>query len=144
MSLRTLKDPTAYASKFATRAQNAATDYANGVAGASGQAAAAAAAADQWQQSVSSPTAKAAFVANVSAAGDAAWKAGVSAKGAGRYGPGAAAGQQKWAAKVQKYFSAMKSVNLGPRGLRGSPQNAARANAIANALHAAKTGGATS
>lgn len=144
MSLRTLKDPSAYAGKFATRAQNASADYAAGVAGASGQATAAAAAADSWQQSVSSANAKAAFVANVTAAGDAAWKAGVAAKGANRYGPGAAAGQQKWAAKVAKYFSAMKSANLGPRGLRGSPQNVQRSQAIINALHAAKTGGATS
>jgi hypothetical protein len=142
MSIKTLKDANAYAAKFANRAQAAANDYVAGVQASTGQAAAAAAAADKWQQGVSAASAKAAFVANVNAAGDAMWKAGVQSKGQARYGPGVQAGQNKWAAKVQKFFTALKAVTLPPRGLRGSAQNAQISAAVQAALHAAKTGGA--
>lgn len=141
MSIKTLKDAGSYVQKYTTRAGAAVQDYANGVAGASGQAAAAAGAADKWQQSVSAPSAKTAFVANVTAAGDAAWKAGVTAKGQQRYAPGVAAGGPKWAAKVQKFFAALKGVTLPARGLRGSAANAQISAIVQAALHAAKTGG---
>jgi hypothetical protein len=141
MSIKTLKDASAYASKFATRAGAAVNDYVAGVQGATGQAAAAAAAADKWQQAVADPAAKTRFSANVSAAGDAMWKAGVQAKGQARYGPGVQAGQQKWASGVQKYFAVLKGLSLPPRGLRGSAQNAQISAAVQTALHAAKVGG---
>ena len=142
MSIKTLKDPGAYAAKYGTRANAAVNDYVAGVNAATGQAAAAAAAADKWQQGVTAASAKAAFITKVNAAGDAAWKAGVASKGQARYGPGVTAGQQKWATSVQKFFAAMKAVSLPPRGLRGSAQNAQISAAIQAALHAAKTGGA--
>lgn len=140
MSIKTLKDASAYAQKFATRAAAAANDYTNGVAGATGQAAAAANAAQKWQQAVSSPAAVANFANNVTTAGDAAWKAGVAAKGGARYGPGVQAGMNKWANKVSKYFQVLKGLSLPPRGLRGSAQNAQISAAVQAALHAAKTG----
>lgn len=142
MSIKTLKDSSAYVNKYTTRAGAAVTDYVNGVNGSTGQAAAAAAAADKWQQSVSAPSAKAAFSANVSSAGDAAWKAGVAAKGQARYAPGVQAGGNKWASKVQKFFAVLKGVTLPARGLRGSAQNAQISAIVQAALHAAKTGGA--
>lgn len=142
MSIKTLKDSSAYVSKYTTRAGAAVTDYVNGVNGVTGQAAAAAAAADKWQQSVSAPSAKSAFSANVSAAGDGAWKAGVVTKGAARYAPGVQAGGNKWAGKVQKFFSALKGATLPARGLRGSAQNAQISAAVQALLHATKTGGA--
>lgn len=141
MSIKTLKDAGSYVTKYTTRAGAAVQDYANGVAGASGQAAAAAAAADKWQQSVSAPSAKSAFVANVNAAGDAAWKNGVQLKGQQRYAPGVTAGGPKWAAKVQKFFAALKGLSLPARGLRGSAANAQISAVVQAALHAAKTGG---
>lgn len=141
MSIKTLKDAGSYAQKFATRAGAAVNDYVAGVNGATGQAAAAAAAADKWQQGVTAASAKAAFANNVTAAGDAAWKAGVTAKGQARYAPGVQAGQNKWAAKVAKYFAVLKGLSLPPRGLRGSAQNAQISAQVQQALHAAKTGG---
>lgn len=140
MSIKTLKDSSAYADKFANRAGAAVNDYVSGVQGATGQAAAAAAAADKWQQSVTAASAKAAFANNVTAAGDAAWKNGVTSKGQSRYAPGVTAGKQKWAAKVQKYFAVLKGLTLPPRGLRGSAQNAQISATVQAALHAAKTG----
>jgi hypothetical protein len=142
MSLKTLKDSSAYADKYSNRAGAAQQDYANGVAGATGQAAAAAAAVTKWQAAVASPTAAAAFTANINAAGDGAWKAGVAAKGVVRYGPGVAAGKGKWANKVQKYFTALKGLSLPARGLRGSAQNAQISALVQATLHATKTGGA--
>lgn len=141
MSIKTLKDSSAYADKFANRAGAAVNDYVAGVQGATGQAAAAAAAADKWQQSVTSAAAKASFANNVSAAGDGAWKAGVANKGQARYAPGVQAGKQKWANKVQKFFAVLKGLSLPPRGLRGSAQNAQISAAVQTALHQAKTGG---
>lgn len=141
MSIRTLKDASAYADKFANRAGAASPDYAAGVAATTGQAAAAANAADKWQQSVTTAAAKANFSANVTAAGDAAWKTGVQVKGQSRYGPGVAAGKQKWANKVQKYFAVLKSISLPARGLRGSAQNTQISAIVVAALHNAKTGG---
>lgn len=142
MSIRTLKDATAYADKFANRASAAAPDYAAGVNAATGQAAAAANAADKWQQAVTSASAKANFSTNVTAAGDQAWKNGVAVKGQARYGPGVAAGKGKWASKVQKYFAVLKGLSLPPRGLRGSAQNTQISALVVAALHSAKTGGA--
>lgn len=141
MSIKTLKDAGSYAQKYASRAGAAVNDYLAGVNAASGQAAAAAAAADKWQQGVSAPSAKAAFTNNVTAAGDQAWKAGVTAKGQARYAPGVAAGQQKWANSVQKFFATLKGLSLPPRGLRGSAQNAQISAQVQAALHATKTGG---
>jgi len=141
MSIRTLKDASAYADKFATRAGAASQDFLTGVQAATGQAAAAAGAADKWQQSVTSAAARNAFVANLNAAGDAAWKAGVANKGASRYAPGVQAGKGKWAAKVQKYFAVLKGLSLPPRGLRGSAQNTQISAMVVAALHNAKTGG---
>ncbi len=141
MSIKTLKDSSAYAAKYATRAGAAVNDYVAGVQGSTGQAAAAAAASDKWQQGVTAAGAKARFAANVAAAGDAGWKAGVAAKGQARYAPGVQAGQQKWATKVQKFFAALKGVSLPPRGLRGSAQNAQISAAVQAALHNAKVGG---
>lgn len=141
MSIKTLKDASAYADKFANRAGAAVQDYVAGVNGTTGQAAAAAAAADKWQQSVTSAAAKTNFANNVNAAGDAAWKNGVAQKGQARYAPGVAAGKGKWSANVQKYFAVLKGLSLPPRGLRGSAQNAQISATVQAALHAAKTGG---
>jgi hypothetical protein len=143
MSIKTLKDAGAYADKFANRAGAAVNDYVTGVNGSTGQAAAAAAAADKWQQGVSAASAKTRFVNNVTAAGDAMWKAGVTSKGQTRYAPGVTAGKQKWANNVQKFFAALKGLSLPPRGLRGSAQNAQISATVQAALHNAKTGGAT-
>jgi len=141
MSIKTLKDAGSYVTKYTTRAGAAVQDYANGVAGASGQATAAAASADKWQQSVSAPAAKTAFVTNITAAGDTAWKNGVAQKGQARYAPGVQAGGPKWAARVSKFFAALKGLSLPPRGLRGSAANAQISAMVQAALHAAKTGG---
>ena len=143
MSIKTLKDASAYADKFATRAGAAVNDFTSGVAGTTGQAAAAAAAASKWQQSVTAPSAMAAFQNNVTAAGDQAWKNGVATKGAARYAPGVQAGKGKWANKVAKYFAVLKGLSLPPRGLRGSAQNAQISAAVQAALHNAKTGSTT-
>lgn len=142
MSIRTLKDSSAYADKFANRAGAAVNDYTTGVQGTTGQAAAAAGAADKWQQAVTAASAKASFAANVSAAGDQAWKNGVATKGAARYAPGVQAGKTKWAGAVQKYFAVLKGLSLPPRGLRGSAQNTQISAMVVAALHNAKTGGA--
>jgi hypothetical protein len=129
--------------KWVTRSQGASADY---VAGAStaktSQSAAAAASVATWQQAVNSPEAAKRFVANLNAAGDAAWQNGIKVKGAARYAPGVAAAQNKWASNVSPYLQALASLNLPPRGLRRSAQNLQRVAAVDQALAAVKTGGA--
>ncbi len=142
MSIKTLKDASAYAQKYSNRAGAAVNDYVAGVNAVTGQAAAAAAAADKWQQGVSAASAKTRFVNNVTAAGDGAWKAGVTGKGQARYGPGVQAGMNKWSGAVQKFFTMLKGLSLPPRGLRGSAQNAQISAIVQAAQHATKTGGA--
>ena len=141
MSIKTLKDPGSYVTKYTTRASAAVQDYVNGVQGATGQAAAAAGAADKWQQAVATAAAKASFVARLNAAGDQAWKNGVTQKGQARYAPGVQAGGTKWSTGVGKYFAVLKGLSLPARGLRGSAQNAQISAMVQSALHAAKAGG---
>jgi len=134
-----IKDVGTLGKKWATRAQAAVTDYTAGAQGAQ-QADAAIASADTWQQAVSSPTAKNLFVKNISAAGDAGWLQGVQTKGAQRYGPGVAAGQNKWQTGVQPYLQTLSNLQLPPRGLRRSAQNMARVQAVVTAMGQTKTG----
>lgn len=139
MAIR-VKDPGTLANKWATRAQAAVSDYTAGVQSAQ-QAGPAAASADTWQQAVTSPTAKALFVSNLNAAGDAAWQQGVLTKGKDRYAPGVAQGKGKWQNGVQPYLQALQSLQLPPRGLRRSAQNMARVQAVVTAMANVKTGG---
>jgi len=136
-----IKDVGTLGKKWSMRAQAAVADYTAGAQGAL-QADAAIAAVGTWQQAVASPNAAKSYTTNLAKSGDAGWLAGVQTKGAARYGPGVAAGQNKWQAGVQPYLSALSSLALPPRGLKRSPQNMARVQAVVTAMANVKTGGA--
>ncbi len=132
-----IKDVGTLATKFVNRAAGAVADYKAGVmAPKASQSANAIAAAPLWQQAVSSPAAVARFTSHLRAAGDAAWQAGATGKGADRYPGGIRAAQQKWATNVGPFLAAIASLNLPPKGIRGSDSNIARVAAVASALHA--------
>lgn len=134
-----IKDVGTLATKFVNRASNAVADYKAGVmTPKASQSASAIAAAPLWQQAVSSPQAQARFTAGLRAAGDAGWQAGASGKGADRYAGGIRAAQQKWAANVGPFLALLASLNLPPKGIRGSDANISRVSAVATALHALK------
>src|SRR5258708_33078057 len=119
-----IKDVGTLATKFVNRAVNAVADYKAGVmAPKQSQSAAAIAAAHTWQSAVSSSAALGRFTSGLRAAGDAGWQAGASTKGAAHYPDGIRGAQQKWATNVAPFLAAISSLNLPPKGIRGSDSN---------------------
>ena len=128
-----VKDPTASAAKWSTRANGASTDYGNGVANTQAdQAALAAAAAPVWAQAVAEAASVGRFAKNVLAAGVAKWKAGVKNLGISRYGTGVQNAGGKYAAGVSPYFAALQNLQLPARQTKGN--NMARSQAVVQAL----------
>jgi hypothetical protein len=74
--------------------------------------------------------------AAINKSGDAAWKGGVSSVGVSRYGAGVAASKPKMDAAMGKLIPAIDAARkaLGPRGLRGSPENLKRGTDFQTAL----------
>jgi hypothetical protein len=134
-----IKDPGTLATKFVSRAVNAVAEYKAGVmAPKQSQSASAIAAIPNWQAAVSSDAAAKRMASGLRAAGDPGWQAGASGKGAERYPGGIRAAQQKWAANVTPFLSALASMSLPAKGIRGSDANIGRVSAVASMLHALK------
>ena len=134
-----IKDAATVAAKWAKRAGAAGADYASGVQNPrTDQAAAAAAAAPGWAQAVADAATRDAFRKGVTAAGTAKWQAAASTIGAQRYPQGVNAGTANYAAKEAPYLSALSSLTLPPRGVKGS--NNARVQAVVDALRKVKLG----
>jgi hypothetical protein len=135
-----VKDVGTIAAKWSTRAQAATQDYVNGTAGVQ-QAEPAIAAVNTWQQAVASPAAATDYTKGLTKSGDAGWQAGVKNKGAARYGPGVQGAQAKYSSGEQPYLQALSNLTLPPRGLRRSPANMARCQAVVTAMQQVKTAG---
>jgi hypothetical protein len=136
-----LKDTATIARKFASRAQAAGGEYKSGVDTTSVDwAAAAGAAGDSYEAGVTQAIGRKAFQKGVAAAGTAKWKEKASGIGASRYGQGVAGAEGAYATGFDKYANVLKGLSLPPRSTKGSPQNIQRVQAVADALHRAKTG----
>lgn len=136
-----LKDTATIARKFASRAQAAGGEYKAGVdTTAVDWAAVTNAAGDSYEAGVTQAIGRKAFQKGVSAAGTAKWKEKSSGIGASRYGQGVAGAEQAYAQGFDKYANVLKGLSLPPRAPKGSPQNLQRVQAVADALHRAKTG----
>lgn len=134
-----IKDAATVAAKWAKRASAAGADYTSGVNNPrTDQAQAAAAAAPVWAQAVADAASRNAFAKGVTAAGTAKWQAAAASIGAQRYPQGVNAGQNSYATKEAPYLSALASLNLPPRGVKGS--NNARVQAVVDALRKVKLG----
>jgi hypothetical protein len=132
-----VKDPTASAAKWSTRANGASQDYGNGVQNTQAdQAQLAANASGVWAQAVAEAAAAGRFAKNVLAAGTAKWKAGVKALGVSRYGTGVQNAGGKYSAAVAPYFAALANLQLPARQTKGN--NAARSNAVVQLLMTTK------
>ncbi len=129
------------AAKFATRAAAAAPDYKTGIAG-SGQAwqQNTASATDNYVQGVQQAISRGAFQKGVNKSGGAYFEQRATTLGAARFADGVRAGQSNYAEGVQPYLDVLSKVNLTPRGPKGDPRNYQRAQEVATALRAAKTG----
>jgi len=136
-----LKDTATIARKFASRAQAAGGEYKSGVDTTQKDwAALTAAAKDSYEAGVTQAIGRGAFVKGVSAAGTAKWKDKAVNIGASRYGQGVAGAEAAYAQGFDKYANVLKGLSLPPRSAKGSPQNIQRVQAVADALHRAKTG----
>ena len=136
-----IKDTASLAKKFAQRAQQAAPDYADGVraAGADWEANTKAG-AQNYAAGVQDAISDGRFLKGVSDAGSSKYVTRASTLGSQRFGPGVAAAQDDWARGVQPHLDALKSMDLPPRGVTGSPQNQQRAQVVAARMRAIRLG----
>lgn len=123
------------AQKFKTRAGAASGDYKSGVeqAGAEWEQNAANA-KDAYRDGVTEALGKGRFERGIHKSGAAHYTKRASELGSARYAGGVAAGADRWAQNTQPFLQALASMTLPPRGQRGSPQNALRANFVAQEL----------
>jgi len=127
--------------KYAQRAQAAAPDYQSGVMNPKADWATNAKAAEPaYQAGVQDAISRGAYGKGVNKAGTQKQQQKASTLGAQRYGPGVAAGAADYATGVTPYLDTLQRIALPQRGRRGDPANVERVRAIANALHAQKTG----
>lgn len=134
------KDTASMAKKFVRNAGQAQGDYKDGVANAGGEWEQRTKEAEtSYEQGVQESIADKRFGRGV--AGSAGkYQANASTLGSQRYAPGVANAEGAWQRGVEPSIAALKSLNLPPRGPRRSPANMDRANAVARALGAVKTG----
>ncbi len=129
------------ASKWASRSQNAAQAYTDGVKNPKRDWAATTAAAEtNWTAGVTNAATNKRFSAGVTRVGNDGWSTGAVNKGASRYGPGVAAGAPKFTANFGRFQTVLSNLTLPPRFPKGDPQNYARVQAIGTALRQAKVG----
>lgn len=94
-----------------------------------------------YAQGVSDAISRGAFGKGVSDAGTAKWREGTLAK-KGRWAEGVRLGKTNYQSGFAPFRAVIEGVSLPPRGPRGDPGNWARAQAIGDALSAArKVGG---
>lgn len=132
-----IKDTASLANKFVTRAGAASGDYKDGVAASGGDWLANTVASEaNYEQGVNAAIARKGFGKGVQQAGQQKFITNATTLGASRYGPGVANAKDAWGRGVQPYLDELKSMELPPKGPRGSAQNQARANAVAVRLGA--------
>ena len=128
--------------KWASRAGAAGADYATGVNSTQKDWAALTAAAEaNYGQGVQDAIGRKAFGKGVLKAGTAKWKTNAGNLGAARYPQGVAAGQAAYSDGFGPYAQKLSTLQLPPRGPKGSPQNINRVAAVAVALNNLKTKG---
>ncbi len=130
-----MPSPQDAADKFSRRGSAAADDYRSGVSNSSDSEwqQAASDATSNWETGVQEAAANNAFQNGVNNP-SASWQQRALELGAGRFGPGVSASQDKYATSVQPYFDALESLNLTPRGARGSEQNFQRSREVGQRL----------
>lgn len=135
-----IKDVGTLATKYTQRAQAAAPDYKAGVmAPRRSQSASAIAAAGTWSQAVQQAATNGSYQKGLTKSGDAKWQQNASTLGAQRYPQGVANASAAWSNGVQPYLQTLANLTLPPRGVRGSPNNIARVQAVNDALAKAKS-----
>lgn len=99
-------------------------------------------AAESYVAGVTASIANKMFEKGVQGSSNAEWVERTRTVGAPRYGPGIQAGQTRYQRGFAPYHSLLASLDLGPRGPRGSAENYARAEKVGRALHDLRLTGA--
>lgn len=127
------------AAKWSRNAQNAQSDYQDGVSNPRvNWDTATAAAASNYEAGVTKAIANKSFAAGVKKAGHAKWQQATLSKGPARFAEGVRSGQDAYTAGFQPYATVIQNTTLPPRGPRGSAGNYQRSQAMGQALNAAK------
>lgn len=140
MSIK-VKSVDASAKKFATRGAASVSDYTAGVAGTNDQAEKAIAAKGAYEQGVQDSIARGARETGLAKAGTSKWKAKSLSLGSQRFGPGITSAKDDYAKAVAPYLDTLSSLELSPRGPKGSPENLARVSEVTTALRNKKITG---
>lgn len=134
-----IKDTATLAKKFVMRAGAAGPDYKSGVeASGADWEKGAREGAQNYRDAVTQAAADGRFEKGIAAAGAAKFMNRATTLGAQRYAPGVQASENEWARGVQPSLDALKSLDLPAKRPRG--QNAGRADAVAQRLHALRVG----
>ncbi len=121
--------------KWMNRAIGASGDYTNGVNNPrTPWDQGALKAADNYKSGVTAAAGAGRFEKGIKAAGNSKWQTNALRKGPGRFSEGVSLGQSDWQAGFAPYQQAISGLTLPPRGMRGSPANLQRVNAVATAL----------
>jgi len=125
--------------KFAKRASAAAPEYQRGVAGAGNKwLTGATASEDAYSQGVAEAAANKRYGAGVRKAGASKYQDRATKLGPQRYQTGVAEGAPEWGKNFAPHAQTLASIDLGPKGMRGSEQNYNRARQVGQALRMKK------
>lgn len=125
--------------KWARNAANSQSDYTAGVQSPKVQwDVATAAAAPLYEAGVQKAIQNKSFAKGVKAAGHSGWQDATLAKGPARFAEGVRTAQGAYDQGVAPYIQTLQSLNLTPRGPKGSPGNYQRSQQVGMALNAAK------
>lgn len=123
------------ADKWTRRAAAASQDYRAGIQRTTDWAGPTAAAEQLYVQAVTEAANAGRFGRGVSAAGTAKWKDRSIAVGVSRFATGVAAASATYRAAIAPVLDLLRSLDLNPRGPRGSAENFDRSRFVGEALH---------
>jgi len=127
------------ADKFERRASQAGQDYEAGVSDVSDseQQQATLDAADTWEQGIQEAISEGRFQSGVNNPNK-SWQEASLQTGSSRFTQGASQAGDTWQQGFQSFADTLESLNLQPRGARGSAANFERSRAVGEALHNAR------
>ena len=127
------------AAKWARRAGSASQEYTEGVSNPRRDWKTATANGEKnYETGVQAAIGRKAFSSGVNKAGTEKWQKRAKELGGARFASGVQASESNYNTGFGPYHAVLSSLQLPPRGSKGSPENLARVNAVANALRAKK------
>jgi hypothetical protein len=135
-----VKSLDASATKYQSRAAMAQTDYVDGASGADwkGRVTSAEALKNYTQGIADAPKR---WTKGLGKASNEDWAGAIRTVGGTRYAQGVGSAGPKWSQGYGPYHSIASSIDLGPRGPKGSEENYARSAKMGKAFHAKKVSG---